>query len=82
MLLMPQEEAHQLDKVFSHAFIVLIDSMHNGINERLLVGLTQLSYIAEVHICNPTIRHGKDVAWVGVSMEKPKLHPRVSLASG
>ena len=49
------EKAHQLDEIFSHAFIVLIDSMHNGINECLLVGLTQLSYIAKIHVCNPAI---------------------------
>lgn len=76
------KEAHQLDEIFSHAFIVLIDSMHNGINERLLVGLTQLGYIAKVHICNPAIWHGKDVAGVGVSMKEPELHSRIKLGSG
>ena len=67
----------QLDEVLSHAFIVLIDSMHNGINEGLLVRLTQLSYIAKVNICNAAIWHGKDVAGVRISMEKPKLQPQI-----
>lgn len=69
---------HQLDEIFSHALVVLIDSMHNGIDEGLLVGLTQLGHIAKVYIGNAAVCHGKNVARVGIPMEKPKLHAIVS----
>ena len=67
---------HELDEVIRHAFIVLIDSMHNGVYKDLLVGLTQFCHVAEINICNATVRHGKDVAWMWVTMEKPKLQQR------
>ncbi len=67
---------HQLDEVISHAFIILIDGVYNGIYEGLLVGLAQLCYVAKVHICNAAIRHGKNVPWMWVPMEQPKLHIR------
>lgn len=67
-------EAHQLDEVFGHLVVVLIHGVHNGINQDLLVALAQLCYIAEVHVCNSAIWHGKDVARMGVTMEQAKLH--------
>jgi len=70
------EEAYQLDEVISHAFIVLVDSMYNGVNQSLLVGLTQLCHIAKVHIGNAAIWHGENVAWMWVPMKQPKLQRR------
>jgi len=67
---------HQLDEVISHAFVILIDGVYNSIYQGLLVGLAQLCYVAKVHICNAAIWHGKDVSWMWVPMEQPKLHVR------
>ena len=66
--------AHQLDEVLGHFLVVLVDSVHHGIDERLLVLLRHLSHIAKVYVRDAAVRQRKDVARVWVPMEQPKLH--------
>ena len=64
---------YQLYKIVCHAPIVLIDRVHNCINEGLLVSLTQLRNIAKVHISNPSVAQREDVAWMWITVEEPEL---------
>lgn len=61
--------AHQLNEVICHAPIVLVHSVHDCINESLLVTLTQLSDVAKVHVGDAAIPQSKDVARVRIAME-------------
>lgn len=63
----------QLHEVISHPFVVLVDCVNDSIYEGLLIPLAQLCHIAEINIAYSAISQGKDVARVGVTMEKAKL---------
>ena len=66
-------DTHQLHKVVGHAPVVLVDGVHHGVDERLLVALAELRHVAEVDVGDAAVAQGKDVAWVGVAVEQAKL---------
>ena len=65
---------HQLDEVLGHGLIVIVDGMHDRINEHSLVTLTQLGHVAKIHICYATVAQRKNVAGMRVAMEQTELH--------
>ena len=68
------KKAHQLDKVLGHFLIVLIDGVHNSVDQRLLVLLRHLRHIAKVHVRDAAVPQSKNVARVRIPVEQPKLH--------
>lgn len=73
---MERKSIHQLDEIICHALVVLVDRMHNGVYQGLLVPLTQLCNVAKVHIPYAAIPQREYVAGMGVSMEEAKLYNR------
>ena len=68
--------AHELDEVLGHLEVVLVDGVHDGVDQRLLVAGAQLRDIAEVAVRDAAVRQREDVARVGVAVEQPELRTR------
>ena len=66
-------DPHQFDEILGHSVVVLIHSMHHGVNEGLLVAAAQLCHVAEVHVRNAAVVKREDVARVGVAVEESEL---------
>ena len=65
--------AHQLDEVIGHGLVVIVDCVHDCIDQDLLVLLTQLRHVAEVHIGDAPVSQRKDVARMRVAVEQAEL---------
>ena len=63
-------QAHQLDEVVGHGLVIIVDCVHDCIDQDLLVLLTQLRHVTEVHIGDAPISEREDVARVRISMEQ------------
>ena len=64
---------HELDEVLGHVEVVLIDRVHDGVDQRLLVAGAQLRDVAEVAVGDAPVGQREDVARVRVAVEQPKL---------
>ena len=72
-ILRPSSGTHQLDEVIGHGLVVIVDGVHHCVDQDLLVLLTELCHVAEVHVRYPPVPEGEDVARVWVSVKQAKL---------
>lgn len=72
-----ESTTHQLDEVFGHLLIVLVHSMHDSIDQNLLVGLAELCHIAKINISDAAVPKSENVSRVRVPMEQPELRPGI-----
>ena len=69
----PRPQAHQLDEVVGHRNVVVVDGVHDRVDEHVLVLLAQLGHVAKVDVRNAAVAQREDVAGVRVAVEQAKL---------